>query len=127
MEKFDKVMLVDDDEVTNFLSKEIISHLGIARHIDVAEDGLIAWDHLTKQTCPDLIFLDIRMPRVDGFDFLDLLTQSNRCQHVKVVMLTSSIRPEDKGKAMAYNCVVDYFEKPLTDEIIKNVAGKYFH
>lgn len=121
MQKFNKILLVDDDKAMNYLSREVLTELNASNEIAVAENGQEAILHITNSNCPDVIFLDIRMPFMDGFEFLDSLTQKGICRHVKVVMLTSSIRPEDRKKAFSYKFVIDYFEKPLTEEKIQKV------
>jgi CheY-like chemotaxis protein len=126
MHHFNKVLLVDDDEATNFLAELAFRNLNIASEIEVASDGLIACEWIKQNNCPDIIFLDIRMPRMDGFDFLDNFSEMNVCKHVKIVMLTSSSRAEDKKRALTYNAVVDYIEKPLTEELIQKIADTYF-
>jgi len=126
MKKFNKVLLVDDDKSMNFLSQEILKIMNAAKEIQVAEDGLDACKLLAGQNCPDIIFLDIRMPRMDGFDFLENFTRMNTCKQVKIIMLTSSMRAEDKKKALAYNAVVEYIEKPLTEALIQKIADTYF-
>src|SRR6201990_3352655 len=115
MQKFNKILLVDDDEACNFLSSTIIDDLDAAREVEIANDGFIACDLIKKEKCPDIIFLDIRMPRMDGFAFLDSLERTGLCDHVKIVMLTSSIRQEERDKALSYKWVIDYVEKPLTE------------
>jgi len=126
MQKFNKILLVDDDEASNFLSSVVISDLDAAKEIETAPDGYIACNMIKQEECPDIIFLDIRMPRMDGFDFLDNLRKMGLCEHVKIVMLTSSTRKEEKDRAFTYKWVVDYFEKPLTEEIVQKVASEYF-
>jgi CheY-like chemotaxis protein len=126
MHQFNKVLLVDDDAATNFLAELAFKNLDIAKEIVVASDGFVAGELMKQNNCPDVIFLDIRMPRMDGFDFLENLIEMNVCKHVKVVMLTSSTRTEDKARALSYNAVVDYIEKPLTEQIIQNIAAAYF-
>jgi CheY-like chemotaxis protein len=126
MHQFNKVLLVDDDDATNFLAELAFKNLDIANEIEIASDGLIAYEWIRQNNCPDIIFLDIRMPRMDGFDFLDNITQTNVCKQAKVVMLTSSCRSEDKEKAFTYNAVVDYLEKPLTEAMIKKIADTFF-
>jgi CheY-like chemotaxis protein len=126
MHHFNKVLLVDDDAATNFLAELAFKNLDIAEEITIASDGYIASEWLKQNNCPDVIFLDIRMPRMDGFDFLESLAEMNVCKHVKVVMLTSSTRQEDKARAFSYNTVVDYIEKPLTEQIIQKIAATHF-
>ena len=127
MHHFNKVLLVDDDAATNFLAELALSNLSIAGEIQVASDGLVACELLKQNSCPDIIFLDIRMPRMDGFDFLESLNEMNICKHVKIVMLTSSTRPEDKARALSYNAVIEYIEKPLTEDIIQKIADTWFN
>jgi CheY-like chemotaxis protein len=127
MHHFEKILLVDDDAATNFLAELAFRNLNIANEIQVASDGLMASLLLKQHSCPDIIFLDIRMPRMDGFEFLENMTRMDLCQNVKIVMLTSSTRLEDKKKALAYNVVIDYIEKPLTEELIKKIAATHFH
>src|ERR1044072_6682330 len=127
MHHFNKVLLVDDDAATNFLAELAFKNLDIAKEIVVASDGFAAGELMKQNNCPDVIFLDIRMPRMDGFDFLETLAEMNVCKQVKVVMLTSSTRTEDKTRAFSYKVVVDYIEKPLTEQIIQKIAITYFH
>ena len=126
MYHFNKVLLVDDDAATNFLAELAFKNLEIANEIIVASDGFTAGELMKQNNCPDVIFLDIRMPRMDGFDFLENLAEMNVCKQVKVVMLTSSTRAEDKARAFSYNAVVDYIEKPLTEQLIKKIATTHF-
>jgi len=126
MHHFNKVLLVDDDDATNYLTELAFRNLAIANEIEVASDGLIAYDWIRQNNCPDIIFLDIRMPRMDGFDFLDNITQMNVCKQAKIVMLTSSTRAEDKAKAFTYNGVIEYLEKPLTEKTIQMIANTWF-
>lgn len=127
MHHFNKVLLVDDDAATNFLAELAFKNLDIANEVIVANDGFAAGELMKQNNCPDVIFLDIRMPRMDGFDFLENLTEMNVCKQVKVVMLTSSIRNEDKARAFSYKAVVDYIEKPLTEQLIQKIADMHFH
>lgn len=126
MTPFNKILLVDDDRSMNFLSEEILKDMNAAKEIQVAEDGLMACQLMDNQKCPDLIFLDIRMPRMDGFDFLENIERTGRCKNVKVVMLTSSVRQEDQEKARKYRHVIEYCEKPLTEELVEKIADAWF-
>jgi CheY-like chemotaxis protein len=126
MQFFKKILLVDDDGVANYLTIELLNELHAAGEIVVAEDGLEASELIKAAECPDIVFLDIRMPRMDGFEFLDNLEKESVCQNAKIVILSSSNRQEDKLKAFTYKRVIDYAEKPLTKEMIKKVARAYY-
>jgi CheY-like chemotaxis protein len=117
-----RVLLVEDDETTNFIHKILLKSVGI-KEINEAMNGLDAFDYLEKD-CPDIIFLDINMPVMDGWEFLNEKEMKAVCKSVKIVMLTSSIRPEDKKKAENYSSVIAYLEKPLTAEKIKELKPK---
>ena len=123
---FKKILLVDDDESCNFLSETILQDMDAAKEIEVAEDGLVACSLMEKGTCPDIIFLDIRMPRMDGFDFLEKLNKMKVCDSSKIFMLTSSPRQEDREKAFQYKNVLEYLEKPLTEQVVRRISTEYF-
>ena len=122
-----KVLLVEDDETTNFISKMALQEAGI-EDVDEALNGKQACDYIEKD-CPDFIFLDIKMPMMDGWDFLDEMISKSLCKETKIAMLTSSARPEDKNRAETYGCVIAYLEKPLTkvkvEEIMDKLAGSF--
>lgn len=122
-----KVLLIDDDPTANYLSKELLMSMNVAKEIEVAENCLRALELLKKPNCADVILLDIKMPGIDGFDFLERLKSLNLKKKVKVYMLTSSLRSEDKLKAFRFRAVIDYFEKPLTVDMIKMVKATYLN
>jgi CheY-like chemotaxis protein len=122
-----KILLVDDDAAANYLSKELLESLNAAKEIETAENCLRALELLKQTDCADVIFLDIKMPGLDGFDFLEKLKSLALSKKVKVIMLTSSVRPEDKLKAFTYRAVIDYFEKPLTPEKVQMVATTFLN
>ena len=121
-----KVLLVDDDATANYLSKELLESMHAAKEIETAENCIRAL-RLIAQSSPDIIFLDIRMPAIDGFEFLERLKSLALEKKVKVVMLTSSLRPEDKLKAFSYKAVIEYLEKPLTPEKVQLIATTFLN
>ena len=121
-----KVLLVDDDATANYLSKELLERMHAANEIETAENSLRALKLIT-QSSPDVIFLDIRMPGIDGFDFLERLKTLALENKIKVVMLTSSMRPEDRLKAFSYKAVIEYLEKPLTPEKVQWIATTFLN
>ena len=136
--KLNCVLLIDDDEPTNFISKMLIEEADCAGHIQIAQSGQAALNYLTNSEhfagknkdfpCPDLIFLDINMPAMNGWEFLDKYNELDQQHKGKVitVMLTTSLNPDDKLKAND-NPIISRFEtKPLTSEKLNTILRKYF-
>jgi CheY-like chemotaxis protein len=120
-----KFLLVDDDPAFNFLSRIAISKKVDNCVIDIALNGQKALDYLEKNDCPDIIFLDINMPVIDGFQFLAAFSKKTTCcDKSKIFMLTSSVRQEDKILAAASNCVSGFLQKPLTDIMVDDILNQ---
>lgn len=122
-----KILVIDDDPAANYLSKELLISLNVAKEIEVAENCLRALELIKSSSCPDVILLDIKMPGIDGFDLLERLKSLNLKKKIKVYMLTSSLRSEDKLKAFGFRAVIDYFEKPLTVDMVKAMTVTYLN
>ena len=124
----EKILLVDDNETDNFISKRIIEITNFATNVEVKNSGKAALDFLEEnkdesQQLPDLIFLDINMPIVDGFVFLYEFEKfnsliKNKC---KVVILSSSDNKRDIDKIVNNNFVVKFITKPLTENALKEI------
>lgn len=113
-----KVLIVEDDTMISFLHKALLKKNKIAQDPLIFKNGKEAWDFLVNDDTDEfyLILLDLNMPVLNGWQFLDKLTEKDEIsKRVKVAIVTSSIDPEDKDKARDYE-VVDYFlSKPLLD------------
>ncbi len=116
------ILLVDDDDIANFISEKVLRTLGFDS-ISAVTDGKQAYERL-EQKCPDLVFLDINMPVMDGFAFLAKIKRELICEQMNVVILTSSNRKKDRDQASEFGIVVDYLEKPLTQEKVRQVLDK---
>jgi len=126
--KYRSVMLIDDNEIDNLINQKMIESAEIAQHIYTHTGAKSAIEFLRNlekldladQVLPDIIFLDIDMPLMDGFQFLDefeklSLATKKKC---RIVMLTSSINPQDFNRSKKYINVKLYLNKPLTYESI---------
>ncbi|MFD2827976.1 response regulator [Leeuwenhoekiella polynyae] len=116
-----KVMLVDDQKMANFINKKLIEVTDFAHNIlayTLPDAALL--DIETQK--PDLIFLDLNMPIIDGWKFLDNLQQNKN--FTQVVIVTSSTSSIDKEKAQNYTQVVDFLIKPLTRNTILSLKNK---
>lgn len=111
-------MTIDDSEPDQFLSKIAINQYDSSIEILQAFDGREALDILEKlDQQPDIIFLDINMPRMNGHEFLEEYSKWDNQGEV-IIMLTSSDQEIDKERSLAYNCVRDYFTKPLQSDLV---------
>lgn len=131
--KYHAVMLVDDNEIDNLINQKMIEASGICEHIFVHSGAKSAIEFLknieklikgnVNLYLPELLFLDIDMPLMDGFQFLEEFDKLSDVikNHCKVVMLTSSLNPQDMTKAKKNLNVLKYLNKPLTQDSIKKL------
>jgi CheY-like chemotaxis protein len=117
------VLIIDDNEADLFLDEIVIKGKFPDVKILKATDGEEALTIIEQNDkIPDVILLDINMPRMDGHQFLEAFTEENTKEIPVIIMLTSSNQDRDKEKANRYKCVKDYFLKPLTDESIEGLT-----
>jgi CheY-like chemotaxis protein len=126
--KYRSVMLIDDNEIDNLINQKMIESASITEFIYIHTGAKSAIEFLRNmekldladKVLPDIIFLDIDMPLMDGFQFLDEFEKLNLStkKKCKIVMLTSSINPQDFNRSKKYVNVKLYLNKPLTHESI---------
>ena len=121
------ILLIDDDESTNLLNEMVLEEIGGGEKIHVAYSGKEALEYL--QMClegtdssfilPELIFLDVNMPLMNGFEFMEAFRNLNdpRLEPIKVVILTTSLLLEEYQKQYAHHRISAYRNKPLTCDL----------
>lgn len=126
MKKFKRILLIDDDPIANFLHENLIRELNFAEEVIVKTDAEEALGYL-KHQCEvrnqsvgyiDLILLDLNMPNIGGFEFLDKMKDLSLKKTIEVVILTSSISKKDIEMAHQYR-IKEFLSKPLTEETLK--------
>jgi CheY-like chemotaxis protein len=131
--KLNCILLIDDDEPTNFLNRLTLEQAGCARDIRIAQSGQEALDYL--RNCgssgaprPDLIFLDINMPAMDGWEFLEKyrLLPAEQKAEIVLIMLTTSLNPDDEVRTQAIPEVSGFENKPLSQQRVTHLLEKYF-
>jgi CheY-like chemotaxis protein len=130
MKQVNCIMLIDDNKIDNFFHERVIKRNHAAKTIITKESGQEALDYLmegTKQMQPDVIFLDINMPGMNGWEFLEHYKKLNK--HLQtamvVVMLSTSENPDDRARAKTEGILSDYKSKPLTKEMLEEVLEIY--
>jgi CheY-like chemotaxis protein len=119
MKHIKKAFIIDDDDILNYVTKELISKFDEACEVTTFTNPEKALNFLlmlndSKEELPDVLLLDINMPILNGFDFLEQMKTKGLSEKIQVIMYTSSGNPDDKRKSAAFENVVGYMEKPFT-------------
>ncbi|MDP1800511.1 MAG: response regulator [Bacteroidota bacterium] len=130
--KYKYAMLLDDNELDNFINQKIIEANHFASKIYINTGSKSALEFLnnlsisstdTLDIFPEIIFVDLNMPMMDGFQFIENLKNKlpEKLKNLKLVILTSSVNPEDKKKASEIALDITFLNKPLTQEMLSNL------
>lgn len=131
------ILLVDDDVPTNFIHRKIIQKANVEAHVQTATSGREALDFLTYSgnfvdsegiPRPGIIFLDINMPGMNGWEFMDAYRELDARQKAQavVIMLTTSLNADDRERAEQDKDIVTFINKPLKPEVVLELANHYF-
>lgn len=127
------VMLIDDSEIDNFINQKMIEGCNFAENVYVHTSSKSALEFLKnfdrngvfpKELIPNIIFLDINMPIMDGFQFAEEFQKfgTELKEAIKIVFLTTSLNPQDQEKALKTPSVLKYINKPLTRDHLNAIA-----
>jgi len=125
------IVLIEDNETTSFLNNRLLSRLGVARQVSSfskAEEALhFLWGEAVPEAVPDLVFVDLKMPGMNGFDFLEHYSQlpTEAQERTVVAVLTTSMHGADTARVAQYPNV-EYLTKPLTEEKMQRLLAKRF-
>lgn len=125
------MLLIDDDDITNYLHKNLVESMGIAQEVTIlggAEEGLAAIEDRCRQEDPqsEIILLDINMPGMDGFDFLEAFEARQYPDCFKIFIVSSSHNSRDLQKAENYP-ICGYITKPLTEQKVLAILSAASH
>ena len=132
MSQIANVFLIDDSETFNFINLKTMEKAGFAQTIKTFDSGSTALAYIWKlspshpEKFPDMIFLDINMPGMNGWDFLDSIKNlyDSVLRNCKLFILTSSINQVDMDHAKTYKIVNEFISKPLTVARLESIMGK---
>ncbi|WP_289644420.1 response regulator [Maribacter aestuarii] len=131
--KLSCVLLIDDDYATNYIHERTIKQADMAEKVVAKQSGYDALDYLRETNsdeyiCPEIIFLDINMPGMDGWEFLD---EYDKLEEVKkarmvLVMLTTSLNPDDENTSKDIPNISGFKNKPLTVPVLDEIIDTHF-
>jgi CheY-like chemotaxis protein len=124
-------MLIDDDEIFTYIIKKIIEESEISEQITIFNNGRDAINYLTEAAeeetlLPKVIFLDLNMPLLDGWGFLDeyIRLKPKMCKKINLYVITSSVSTYDHEKSKEYSDITDFIVKPLAKEKFISIVKK---
>lgn len=121
-------ILIDDNDIDLFVQKRFVEINQFAARVITYNSPIRAVSSLMDEASaiPQLIFLDLNMPEMDGFDFLESFKRFPKPikDKTKVVVVTSSSSQADKDRAMSFDCVIDFMSKPLSDRNLDRIREK---
>lgn len=132
----DKILCIDDDTITLMLCKMVITKNSFSKEIAKASNGEDALNYFkilqkniikdTSTILPQLIFLDLNMPVMGGWEFINIFStdEFSEFHTIKIIILSSTIDPSDLEKSKKYPMVLDFLPKPISKEMLEYIKSK---
>lgn len=134
LDRLNSILLVDDDEASNFLHSIFINKLDLDVNLNSALNGQEALDFILGKgqeelELPCMVMLDLRMPIMNGWQFMEAyeeLVPKKLKDQITIVLVTISDNQEDKNRAITNPFIADFSQKPLSDDTFKQLIQKHF-
>lgn len=136
MQKLEQIWIIEDDEVTRFLKERVVQKAQVANEVCVFQHADVAMAKLEKcngetnrNAAPELILLDLNMPRMTGLGFLETLYNKDlpeRFDKLRLAILSAETNLQDIDTALAYSSVLTFVQKPLTNQSLLKLIDTYF-
>lgn len=133
MKELNKILLIDDDDVTNFINKDLLEGLNIAKEVQVIEDGEKAFQYLLQcagdnyKTCPELVIFDHQMPNMDGRELIEALHNIGFIESSGSIFMYLNVNASQKDVDVLKELGINEFTtKPLSEERVMDVYNKYW-
>lgn len=130
------ILCIEDDAITLMLYKMVLTKASFTNEIITTTNGEEALNYINKlkeansdgtiKNVPQLIFLDLNMPVMGGWEFLEIFSSSEYAEynHIKVIILSSTVDPDDLEKSKKYSMVIDFLSKPISRELLEYIKSK---
>lgn len=127
MNKFECIFFIDDDEAINFYHEIIAKDSGIVKEVIQFHSSVVALKYFEEKrftAIPEVIFLDLNMPELNGLEFLSLFNQLNLNIDPKIILFSTAFNPNDTKMLYEHPLIMECITKPITEDYLKELINK---